>query len=1106
MIALRHAQFFLAAWLCICWFTPGRAQSMSNSKLSAHLINNYTVGSSNIVAGRPRLLKVLALEGGFPSGQLDAMRDFKSKVPGGKLVVRVYSPRMYSITNDATASANDFWTNVLRASLNTLSPSDRALIDYLEGPNEGETPNLDYPGDQPIAASQWINQFWTNLTPQILSYGIKPCIGSIAVANVGDLSLFSYFVPALRQAKTNGGAWSYHAYTLQYTTDLATEIWTSLKHRQFNNYFAANFSDLADMTMILTEGGVDFVGDPSTSGWQARGSAANYERWLNWFDYQMAQDSYVLGCTLFENGDPGGWSSFDLEPIATWFGNYLTNPSLLPPAPTGLSAVVANIVTLNWTNISVNPTTYNVKRATNSGGPYTLIARNITEGVPATTVTDTTVTSGVNYFYVVTALNAIGESANSAEISVTPTLPKINCGDGVAGNFAADIFFNGGLTYNPGVAVNTNGVSNPAPMAVYQSQRYGNLTYTIPFLQPGNSYKVRLHFTEVYNVFNSPGQRVFDVFINGAQVLDNFDIFVAAGGQYKANIQEFNAISDATGKISIQLVTVVDNASINGIELIANSTNSIPSAPTNLSAAAGDGNILLNWFAPAGATSFKVKRSTTSGANYSVIASNLYTATFTDTSFTPGTPYYYVVSAVNGAGESTNSNQATATPTNALPDVVVTAISWTPTNVFANSNVVFKATVKNQGSASTPGGTTLGVGFSVDGALVSWSVNYSSALAPGASVTLTANGGPNSVNYWPATPGTHTITANVDDINRFPEGNENNNITTTPLTTLAATYAVNCGGPAVGNFSLDDFYTGSLSTFSVTNAITVSGASNPAPAAVYQSERWGTFGYVLPNLGSNNYFKVRLHFAEISPSVTTNAQRQFNVSINGAQVLTNFDIFAAATGKFRAVTRLFNTSSDDAGQISIQFSAGAANQPKCSGLEILPYSNAAPVLAAIANKTINAGAALVFTNTATDSDIPADALAFSLTAFPAGATMGASSGIFSWTAPQITVAQTNPVTVLVTDNGLPQRTDSKSFNIVVVAPPKISSFVLTNGNANFSWQTYPGKTYRVQFKNDLNDAVWTILGSDATAGGYLLSATNGVVGIQQRYYRILQLN
>src|ERR1035441_10117024 len=76
------------------------AQTLSNSKLSAHLINGYTVGSSNIVAGKPRLLKVLALDSGFPTGLVQAMRDYKAKAPGGKVVVRVYSPKNYSLAND----------------------------------------------------------------------------------------------------------------------------------------------------------------------------------------------------------------------------------------------------------------------------------------------------------------------------------------------------------------------------------------------------------------------------------------------------------------------------------------------------------------------------------------------------------------------------------------------------------------------------------------------------------------------------------------------------------------------------------------------------------------------------------------------------------------------------------------------------------------------------------------------------------------------------------------------------------------------------------------------------------------------------------------------
>src|SRR5204862_2368283 len=120
---------------------------------------------SNIIAGHPRTLKVLGLDSGFPTAMAQAMRDYKSQVPGGKVVVRIYSPKNYSLSDDATASASDFWTTVLQPSLNTLSVSDRALINYLEGPNEGETPTLGYPNSAPFQASQWFNQFWTNLTP-----------------------------------------------------------------------------------------------------------------------------------------------------------------------------------------------------------------------------------------------------------------------------------------------------------------------------------------------------------------------------------------------------------------------------------------------------------------------------------------------------------------------------------------------------------------------------------------------------------------------------------------------------------------------------------------------------------------------------------------------------------------------------------------------------------------------------------------------------------------------------------------------------------------------------------------------------------------------------
>jgi len=657
----------------------------------------------------------------------------------------------------------------------------------------------------------------------------------------------------------------------------------------------------------------------------------------------MQQDSYVLGCTLFENGDPGGWSSFDLEPVALWLKNYLLPPSALPPAPLGLSAVAGTrVVTLSWSNPPITPTTWSVKRSTNSGGPWLTIATNITTGVQATTYTDSSLINFTTYYYVASAVNALGESSNSLPVSATPALPiptAINCGGPAAGSFLADIYYDIGTAFATGTAIDTTGVLNPAPMVVYQSQRYGNVTYTLPYLTPNTSYNVRLHFAEIY--WTAPAQRRFNVLLNGVQVLSNFDIFSAAGASFKANIQSFNAISDKSGVIRVKLVTVTDNASINGLEISVNPTNTIPASPANLAAVVGNALVTLTWSVPSGATSFSLKRSTASGGPYSIIASNLSTPTWRDAFFVPSTTYYYVVSALNSLGESPDSAQTSARPTNGLPDLVVTAVGWTPANLWTGTNIVFNATVQNRGSASTASGAILGVGFNVDGTgTASWSTTYSSALAPNASVTLTADGGPAGTNYWPATAGPHFVTATVDDVNRITESIEDNNAMAVPFTVFAARYAINSGGGAVGSFAADSNFVGSTNTLSVTNAIDVSGPANAAPVTVYQSERWDEFTYVLNNLAPGSNYLVRLHLAEISPSVNAVGDRRFNVSVNGVQVLYDLDVLAAAGGKFRAITREIQKRADQSGKLVVQFSLGASGQPQCNGLEVLAAADA----------------------------------------------------------------------------------------------------------------------------------------------------------------------
>ncbi len=243
-------------------------------------------------------------------------------------------------------------------------------------------------------------------------------------------------------------------------------------------------------------------------------------------------------------------------------------PGIGPPAaPTGLKAVAGNNqVSLSWT-ASAGASTYNVKRTLTSGINYALV----TSGVTATSFTDTTVSNGTTYFYVVSAQNTTGESPNSNEVSATPTsgppppVIAINAGGPAVGAFAADTGFVGGTTINHANTINLTGVTNPAPMQVYQTARVGNFTYTIPGVTAGSSHTVRLHFAETY--WTAAGKRRFNVSINGTQVLTNFDIFAAAGAMNKATIQQFTVNANASGQYVIQFTAVLDKSLLSGIEV-----------------------------------------------------------------------------------------------------------------------------------------------------------------------------------------------------------------------------------------------------------------------------------------------------------------------------------------------------------------------------------------------------------------------------------------------------------------------------------------------------------------------------------------------------------
>jgi|GEM_PF-1005158 len=82
----------------------------------------------------------------------------------------------------------------------------------------------------------------------------------------------------------------------------------------------------------------------------------------------------------------------------------------------------------------------------------------------------------------------------------------------------------------------------------------------------------------------------------------------------------------------------------------------VPDSPVNLAVISGDSKIYLSWNASQDAETYNIKRSNTAGGPYKTIAESSAT-TYTDSDVTNGTTYYYVVTAVNSAGESAYSNE-----------------------------------------------------------------------------------------------------------------------------------------------------------------------------------------------------------------------------------------------------------------------------------------------------------------------------------------------------------------------------------------------------------------------------------------------------------------
>jgi len=144
--------------------------------------------------------------------------------------------------------------------------------------------------------------------------------------------------------------------------------------------------------------------------------------------------------------------------------------------------------------------------------------------------------------------------------------------------------------------------------------------------------------------------------------------------------------------------------------------------------------------------------------------------------------------------------------------------------------------------------------------------------------------------------------------------------------------------------------------------------------------------------------------------------------------------------------------------------------------------NDSPSLAAVSDITTGAGVNLSITNFASDPDLPAQTLTFTLLSGPANAALDPADGVFTWRPLVSQQDTTNPITVRVTDDGTPGLSDTNTFTITVspLVAPMLTSIAVQDTQVSLGVDGPVGPDYLLWSATNLTDWEWLLTTNPAT--------------------------